>query len=197
MRRVRLGLVWKMALLGALCAGASCGTPTFIVQQYTGPVRARESIAIIRVDGNGTVQLLSLDGEATDARVTPDARLHIEVLPGHHTLWVQSAGGAVPAQAVAFRAEAGKLYRVEFVPAAASGPTAPRIYEADPDSNRLEKDVTVVQPPPDAAPAPAPRTPAPPAPIIVEESTPSSMPVDAGAPDAPGPIDDDAGTQVP
>src|SRR5262245_34650209 len=106
-----VGWLWTIALLGALCAGASCGTPTFVVQQYAGPVRARETIAILRVDGNGTVQLLSLDGEATDARVTPDARLHIEMLPGKHTLWVQSARGDVPAQSLVWKAEAGKTYR--------------------------------------------------------------------------------------
>lgn len=197
MRGIGLGPVWKLALLAALCSSVSCGTPTFVVQQYDGAVRSADTIAIIRVDGGGKVQLLSLDDEATDARVTADARLHIEVLPGNHTLWVQSLVDNGPAHSLVFRAEAGKVYRVEFIGAAAGRGASPHVFEVDRSSNALKLDVTGVQAPAREARPPTPPRAAPaPARIIVEgTAAPTSVPVDAGAPDVSAPAD--AGARAP
>jgi hypothetical protein len=161
-----------------------------VVQQYAGAPRAAETIAIIRVDGSGRVQLLSLDGEATDARVTSDARLHIEILPGYHTVWVQGLTDA--AQPLTFRAEAGKVYRVEFVSDATTLALSPRVYEVDRSSNTLKADVTVrAAPSTEAEPQQRPRTAPPKAPVIVEQSSASPAPADAGSPpaDAGAPAD--------
>lgn len=197
MRGTCLASVWKLALLVALCSSVSCGTPTFVVQQYDGPVRSADTIAIIRVDGGGKVQLLSLDGEATDARVTPDARLHIEVLPGNHSLWVQNLVDNGPAHSLVFRAEAGKVYRVQFIGLAAGSAASPHVYEVDRSSNALRVDVTAAQAPPLEAPPPGPvRAAPPPARIIVEEPRPSSLPADAGAPEGVN-EPTDAGTRAP
>lgn len=191
MRRAALSLVFRFVLLGALAWSASCGTPTFVVQQYAGPARAGETIAILRVDGAGKVQLLSLDGEATDARVTPDARLHIEILPGNHRLWVASLAAEGAAQPLSFVARAGRFYRVEFVAG------APRIYEVDESSNALKADVTAAETAPAEAPAPEPPRVTAKAPVIVEQSTPSPGPVDAGASLAPPSSPSDSGAPAP
>ena len=68
--------------------------PTFIVQQYNGPPRARETIATLRVNGAETVRLLFLDEEDVAAPIVSDGRLHIELLPGKHTLTARN-GDAV------------------------------------------------------------------------------------------------------
>lgn len=181
MRGFRTALACQFVLLGALLSSVNCGTPTFIVQQYAGPARAAETIAILRVDGGGKVQLLSLDGEAADARVTPDARLHLELLPGTHTLWVQNLAEEGPAHSVSFHAEASKVYRVEFVSAAFGGPASAHVYEVDRDSNALKADVTLAPAAPPEQDAPKPRTKTPPA-RILEDSAPASASSDAGAP---------------
>jgi hypothetical protein len=194
-RRVRLALASKLLLLALLLANSYCTPPTFVVQQYAGPARAAETIAILRVDGSGNVQLLSLDGEAADARVTPDARLHVELLPGVHTVWVQSLSQGGQARSLSFRAEANKVYRVEFVVSAGDGSTQPRAFEVDRDSNALKSDVTLAPPTPHEPPKP--RTPTPPA-RILQEAAPASTPSDSSAP-APGdtPLVPDAGAPPP
>ena len=195
MRGARPASIWTLALLGALCFAASCGTPTFVVQQYAGAPRAAEAIAIIRVEGGGKVQLLSLDGEATDARVASDARLHIEILPGNHRLWVQGFAADGAAQSLTFRAEAGKMYRVDLALDPATNAFSPHVYEVDPSSNAPKVDVTSTQAPPaevQARTPQAPRKPTPPAPVIVEQSAVSQPPADAGAPGDAGTAADSA-----
>lgn len=196
----RSALAFALGSFPVLGAGAGCGTPTFIAQSYDGPPRPRETIAILRFYGDSAVQLLSLDGEAADARVSSDARLHLEVLPGRHTLLVQNA--AEPARAaenIAFIAEAGRVYRVDFV-ARPGAPAQARIYAIDSSSDRALRDVTIdartpapIQPAPaPAQPVPAPAQPAAPGPIptSAERTSPAPttpLPTSSAAPASAAP----------
>jgi len=151
-------------LIGAALLGlaAACVGPTFIVQQYGGPPRARETIAILRVVGREPVRLLYLDGEDVAAPITDDGRLHIEVLPARHTVTVADARAASARHPpLDFDARAGKVYRVVFVGDGA------RVFEVDRDSDRPLADVT-------AEPAPIVTPPRP-----VEDA--GSVAVDAAA----------------
>lgn len=126
-------LLLLLSLLLVACMG-----PTFIVQQYNGPARPRESIAILRVNGNETIRLLLLDDEDVAAPIVSDGRLHIEVLPGKHTLTARNGDDPRgPSGAIAFQAEANKVYRVAFVA------DAPHLYEVDRDSDKAIRDVTL------------------------------------------------------
>lgn len=122
--------------------------PTFVVQQYGGPQRSRESIAILRVNGAESVRLLFLDEEDVAAPIVSDGRLHIELLPGNHTLTARNGDDrTAPTGSFAFVAEAGKVYRVMF-----SGERG-QLYEVDRDS---DKPVREVLPPAPPAPSPPP-----------------------------------------
>jgi hypothetical protein len=125
-----LGLVLMSAqLLG-------CPGPTFIVQQYAGPVRPQSSIATLRVNGGDSVRLLALDDEDVAAPLDSDARLHIELLPARHTVIVGNAKSPRSRVApIAFQAEPGKFYRVAFV-AEANGPGEAVVYEVERGSDK-------------------------------------------------------------
>jgi hypothetical protein len=139
-------LVWTSVASVALAMGlaqiASCGGPTFIIQQYAGAPRPKESIAVIRLRGADSVQVLALDRERL-MPVERGVRLHIEVAPGMHEIDVGSEG-EIPTsgvdefrQRLRFTAEAGKVYRVivsQRLATGAAGQYAPRIYEVDPES---------------------------------------------------------------
>jgi hypothetical protein len=147
----------RIVVLAAVLLGLpDCAGPTFIVQEYPGPVRPAEAIAILRLEGNGTVQLLAVDGERADARVAEDARLHVEILPGKHSVMVQNlAAPANPPEAVAFQAEAGKVYRPAFMHTVSSGPRL-HVFEIDPRTGMPIGDATLA-PPRAREPAPASR----------------------------------------
>lgn len=120
--------------------------PTFVVQQYNGPQRPRESIAILRVNGAESVRLLFLDEEDVAAPVVSDGRLHIELLPGKHTLTARNGDDrAAPSAAFTFQAEPNKVYRVLF-----TGEMG-HLYEVDRDS---DKPVREISSPPAASAAP-------------------------------------------
>jgi hypothetical protein len=157
------------------------------VQQYPGPVRAPQTIAILRFEGKGPVRLASLDGEP-GGTVAEDARLHIEVLPGVHTLLVQNmADPGSPPRAVQLRAEPGKVYTVAFLPGGEGRPSTARVYEINRDAGRLLRDVTLDLS--RTAPRPPRALVAPPRP----EAAPAPAPMDGGAPDAsPTPPSEDA-----
>ncbi len=146
-----LRFAWALALLIALTV-AGCPGPTFVVQQYGGPVRAQETIATLRVNASEPVHLVTLDGEDVRVPLEADSRLHIELLPGKHRLGV--AGGAnETVQDVELTAEAGKVYRVLFVAA------APHIFEVNRSSDAAGADVTPAPArvaPPAVVPAPTP-----------------------------------------
>jgi hypothetical protein len=134
----------------------SCMGPTFIVQQYNGPPRPRETIATLRVNGAESVRLLFLDGEDVAAPVASDSRLHIEVLPGKHALTARNGDDRLaPSGSFDFVAEAGKVYRVVFTGEAA------HLWEVDRDSDKPTREVT----PPPAPPSPSPSPPPPSDPV--------------------------------
>jgi hypothetical protein len=154
----------RFALLTALLlALPGCPGPTFIVQEYPGPVRPAETIAILRIEGNGPVQLLAVDQQRADARIAEDSRLHVELLPGKHTVMVQNLGApGVPPEIVAFQAEAGRVYQPVFLRSVSSGPRL-HVLEIDPRRGSPVGDATLAPTrppaPPRAPPAPVPAPP--------------------------------------
>ena len=132
-----------------------CPGPTFIVQQYPGPERERETIAILRSNATDDAKLLVLDGEDIAAPIAEDGRLHIEMLPAPHSVVV----GRLSARnerypALRFAAEANRVYRVAFVGA------DPHVFEVDRSKDTLGRDVTMPPPPVVEPPPPAPTPPA-------------------------------------
>jgi len=167
-----------LAAAGML-APLGCVGPTFVVAQYEGPPRPRETIAVIRMQGSDPVQVVSVDGESL-APVEEDVRLHIEVLPGEHSVGVANFQAPdQPAQRVRFIAEAGKLYGATWQ---APGP---RVFELDASSGRTLRDVSLTkhEPPPEEAPHPA-APPPPPAPAPQPEPAPAP-PAEAAPPAEP------------
>jgi hypothetical protein len=102
--------------LGLFAASfAGCAGLTFVVQQYDGPPRPKESIAVIRANGGTGPELVSVDGEPMRVALEKGNRLHVEVLPGTHEAEVAALGtGVGRAIAVRFVAEPGKVYRFEL-----------------------------------------------------------------------------------
>lgn len=126
---VAISVTISVAFLGG------CMGPTFVVQQYGGPVRPRETIATLRVNGSDSVHLITLDDEDVRAPLDSDSRLHIELLPGRHKIGVVS-GPNEPIAPVAFVAEAGKVYRAAYVG------TVPHVFEVDRGGDTQGRDVT-------------------------------------------------------
>ena len=190
MRRFLYGLGVALAL-----SLTACGPQTFIIQQYDGPVRDTETIAILRINGSDSVRVLSLDGEYADPRMEQDTRLHIELLPGRHTLRVASAlHPHVGSRSLSFLAEAGRVYRVVLDQSMSMPSSAPlgvdaQVFEVDRGSDGLLRAVTAeVRPGPGdllrtkpERPAPAPSLPPEPAPIL------APPPPDPTSPTLPSP----------
>ena len=130
-----VGILLSTALASSgtmVLAGCPAG-PTYIVQQYQGPQRDHAAIGILRVNGKDGLPLETLDNQEITARVAEDARLHVEILPGRHTVSVR---GSVPAKRISFEAEGGRVYRVVMDGA------APHVHEVDPDNDSIGRDVT-------------------------------------------------------
>jgi hypothetical protein len=161
-------------LAGVLVA---CPGPTFIVQQYKGPVRDQETIAILRVNGADSVRLLTLDDEDVAAPIESDSRLHIEMLPAQHRVTVANAKAPSERyEPLVFIAHANHVYRVAFVESSA------HIYDVDRSTDRILNDVTIAKPPEDLV-LPSVTKPKPPAPKIEEDAAaPLEAPLDGGAP---------------
>jgi hypothetical protein len=124
-----------VTLLLATLTLAGCAGPTFVVQQYAGPMRPRESIGTLRVNGSDATRLMTLDDEDIAAPLEVDSRLHIELLLGPHRIGVANGPNA-PVVPVAFAAEPGKVYRVVFADA------TPHVFEVDRASDAPGRDVT-------------------------------------------------------
>ena len=122
-------------MLLALAVLVGCVGPTFVVQQYAGPVRPRETIATFRVNGGDSVRLITLDEEDVRAPLESDSRLHIELLPGRHKIGVANGPNDLVAP-VAFVAEAGKVYRAVFAG------NEPHVFEVDRAGDAPGRDVT-------------------------------------------------------
>ncbi len=138
-RRLLLLVALVVAVLSGGAALSGCMGPTFIVQQYGGPPRPRETIATLRVNGSDSLHLITLDGEDVRAPLESDTRLHIELLPGRHKIGV-ATGPSDPIAPLAFVAEAGKVYRAAYVG------TVARVFEVDRAGDTAGRDVTVTEP---------------------------------------------------
>lgn len=122
-----------------------CGTVTYVVQKYGGDPRPADTIAILRIDNDDRLHVSAVDGEPLDVRLTPDTRVHVELLPGGHILDVYKPDVDLPvAQHIRFIAKAGQAYHVELAAAPPGSPTtwAGRIFEIDKSSGAPVRDVT-------------------------------------------------------
>ena len=164
------------ALVLALFTLAACGPQTFVIQSYDGPVRERETIAILRINSSDQVRVVTVDGEYADPKLADDTRLHIELLPGKHEVAAQAEPSASSAEAapllrrLSFQAEAGRVYRVAFVrggPEPIAAPSGePRVFEVDRGSDGPLRDVTLARP---ERPEPKPLPVLVPAPVLAPE----------------------------
>ena len=137
-------------VLGTLPA---CPGPTFIEQQYPGPPRSADAIAVLRVNGSDRPRVLGIDDEENSAShgLPSDGRLHIELLPGRHVVvaaktidalgrWAGSCGP----ESLAFDAEPGKVYRLLAIEPANDQPCTRTlgVFEVDRKSDHTIRDVT-------------------------------------------------------
>jgi hypothetical protein len=134
-----------LVFVAALALVACPRGPTFIVQQYDGPKRSEDTIAIVRVTGKEPVRLVKLDAHDVAAPVVEDARLHFEILPGRHSVVAVDTSAPQRNPPVAFEAQPGRVYRVVF-----EGMN-PRVHEVDRESDALGPDVTIEEAPPKEA----------------------------------------------
>ena len=144
-----------LPLLAAVVV-AGCVGPTSVVQQYAGPPRPPETLAILRLNGKEPFRLVMLDGEDVQSPLAEDARLHVELLPGRHSVVVLNTKGTPPMpETLPFDAAAGHVYRPVLVAGTA------RLFEVERGSDRPRVDMTL--PSPDAAsPQPSQSTTLPP-----------------------------------
>jgi hypothetical protein len=156
-RKARRAVGVAIALAASACIG-----PTLIVQHYSGPPKPPETVAVLRVNGSDNVLLTQLDNEELGIPIASDSRLHIELLPGPHTVSAMSTRVATdPLPPANFDAEAGHVYRVVFVTTPQQN-TEARVYEVERGPDRPIRDVTKtprmkqLDPPPPAPPTPEP-----------------------------------------
>jgi hypothetical protein len=135
--------------LATLCASA-CGTATYILQQYNGPVRPQDQIGILRINGGSGLEISYLDGKPLGIVLQDEsARIHIEMLPGVHRLSVANPAEFGRPSEVRFRVEPNQVYRVglESVPVrhGSTTRTATRalVYEIDRDSDEVLRDASI------------------------------------------------------
>lgn len=144
---------YTLACIFAL-APTGCGQVTYVLQQYDGPVRAQDQVSILRVQPDDPTQLVSLDEEQLGAQnLDSDVRLHIEILPGKHTLSVKNPNVQIKqTQKVAFVAQPGRVYRVLLANRAwhatsaspsSQGSWSPLVYEVDRDTGRALQEVSL------------------------------------------------------
>lgn len=114
-RRQHLCLVAAGLVMATV--SAACGQVTFILQQYDGPPRAPEQVSVLRVQPDDVAEVVAMDGEPLGGQtLDSDVRLHIELLPGKHTLRVKNPNAqGLDTKDVSFMAQAGSYYRVELV----------------------------------------------------------------------------------
>src|SRR5215216_5088777 len=145
LRRSRTRFEW-------LALFVACGGPTFVVQQYPGPPRPRDGIAIIRLNGGGP-RIVTLDRESL---VVPErgTRFHVEVLPGAHELEIDDPNLGIAGLGLRFVAEPEKVYRVVLrstLPPNLSLPiSVPQVFEVDRASDAEIRPATIANeaPPP-------------------------------------------------
>jgi hypothetical protein len=168
----------------------SCGTATFVVQQYDGVPLDPSRISVLRVNGGTDVVVVALDGEELDyTQSDSDARAHIEMLPGVHEVEVGDLSDPLQrVVSVRFRAQAGKVYRLTLDRMGAGQSLRPwkaLVWEVDRSSDRTLAVVPLL-PPEGAASATSASASPPSAPT---PSAPASAMQSAAAPPAePAPV---------
>jgi hypothetical protein len=160
--RFVLAALTALAMFVTAVVFVGCPGPTFVVQQYKGPQRTNETIAILRVNGNDPARLLILDDEDVAAPLERDSRLHIEMLPGRHTLVAVNGSNNERSAVIAFQADPGKVYRAAFGPDGAA-----HVFEVNRSSDVIGADATV---PPSVDRVPSRPTPLPRPPSVNEDA---------------------------
>lgn len=148
-----LGLSLGLSFGAVVATG--CGQVTYVLQQYDGPVRAKDEVSILRVQPGDPAQIVVMDGEALGHQaLDSDVRIHIEMLPGKHELSVENPQ-ALPntnTQEVQFVAEPGRTYRVVLADRAwhvknaganRPGSWSPLVYEVQSSDGRLLREVSL------------------------------------------------------
>lgn len=141
---------WLAVLLGVSSGLGGCVVSTLVVRQYAGPERPEEQTAILRVRGTDEARIIALDDQQLEAEVARDTRLHIEVLPGYHTVGVFNPRARLGrSRVLGFEAKGGKVYRVVTAPVPEQGPAdlAPGgwvavVFEVDAKTDEAVADVT-------------------------------------------------------
>jgi hypothetical protein len=158
---------------------------TFIVQQYDGPPRPGDRIAVIRIDAGGP-EVIAVDDVPLHVPLEKPNRIHVEVLPGPHEVDVEVTEPEIGLRHVLpirFVAEADKVYRVEVLSAAPGVESESRwdarAYEVDRSS-----DAKLNVAPAAAAPSTAQRGAPPPASAAPAQGTDADAAADADR--APG-----------
>jgi hypothetical protein len=140
-----------------LAAGLSlsCGQVTFVVQAYSGPARAADTVSVVRINRDAPVRVVSVDGDPLgNQQIEEGTRLHVEVLPGRHELSIANEKAPVQkTKVVRFVAEPGRTYRVlaadrewhtHATPTKTPGTTwSPLVYEVDAEGDRLLREVSL------------------------------------------------------
>lgn len=203
-RFATLFLACALAIVGLV----TCGTATFVVQQYDGPELPADRIAVLRVNGGSRVVFVGLDGEELSYYERDrNSRVHIEVLPGVHEVDIGFVDDPFRrVQSVRFRAQPGKVYRVtidSIDPASTSRAWRPIVWEVDRESDRAlsavvpASEATELQPTSSATRAPQPEatatTSSAPSRVVPPAETTSSPASRASAPPATA----SSPTQVP
>lgn len=155
MNRFLPALGLSFGLLFSAVAATGCGQVTYVLQQYDGPVRAKDQVSILRVQPGDPAQIVGMDGENLGHQaLDSDVRLHIEMLPGKHELNVEnpSAMPGTNTKEVQFVAEPGRTYRVVLADRAwhvknasanRPGNWSPLIYEVQSSDGRLLREVSL------------------------------------------------------
>lgn len=145
----------SLGVLLSAVASTGCGQVTYVLQQYDGPVRAKDQVSILRVQPGDPAQIIGMDGEKLGPQMLDsDVRLHIEMLPGKHELNVENpqAMPGMNTKEVKFVAEPGRTYRVVLADrawhvknAAANKPGSwsPLIYEVQSSDGKLLREVSL------------------------------------------------------
>ena len=137
-----------------------------MVQEYDGPPRPSDRIAIVRVNGKNGPDVTSVDNQPLRVVLEPSNRVHVEVVPGPHEVDVEVTEPGIGLRhtiPVRFLAAAGKVYRVEVVSVAVTQPSPgvavdsrwdARAYEVNRDTDARLGVAPAWGPPASAAPPP-------------------------------------------
>lgn len=112
-------MAWSGILCGLwVCMGAGCATTPEAFRTYAGPARALPQIA--RVSYPASCQIASIDGITASQMRGLAETTELEFLPGDHTISILRPpvreDSTQTVDAMAFKLEAGRRYRIETRP---------------------------------------------------------------------------------